>query len=123
MKPVQRKGLALVDNGREAAPIGCGLFGFSQFEVSLAGVGRLAGIHAGSQTGFFEEIAPAFVGIGWTLTVLIFAHGSFGVLASLDNFDYAGGHVGANVVADEDVGRLRVIECQRGSVFGLRWEQ
>ena len=96
--------------GRYAGPVGGAFFGFAQFQVSLTGVGGLDGIHASSQAGLFEEVSPAFLGIGRALTVLVFTHHGFGVLSSLDDFDYACGYIGANVVTDEYVGRFRVVD-------------
>ena len=96
--------------GRDAGSIGGAFFGFAQFQVSLTGVGGLDGIHASSQAGLLQKVSPTFVGIGRALTVLVFTHHGFGVLSSLDDFDYAGGYIGANVVTDEYVGRFRVVD-------------
>ena len=94
------------ERGRDAAAIAGGFFGFAKFEVPLAGVGGLDGVHAGSQTGFFQEESPAFVSVRRALTVLIFAHGQFRVLPAMDYFHHSSGHVGAHVVADQHVGRF-----------------
>lgn len=85
----------------------------------MAGGGGLGGVHACSESGFFEEVAPTFVSVRRGLTVLIFTHGGFGVLASVDNFDYSSGHIGAYVVADQNVRRFRIVGCQRGSVIHI----
>ena len=90
----------MVAQGTEAGTVGGGFFGFAEFEVALAGIGGLGWVHAGAEAGFFEEIAPAFMGIGRALAVLVFPHGGFGVLASLDDFDYSGRDVGTHVVAN-----------------------
>ena len=81
----------------------------------MTGVGGLGGVHASSKASLFQKVAPAFVGIRRALPVLVFAHGGFGVLAPLDDFDYPSGYIGANIVADEYVGRFRVVEGQKGS--------
>jgi len=91
--------LAGMNGGRETRSVGC-FFGFAQLEIALAGVGGLGGIHAGAETGFFQEVAPAFVGVRRTLAILVFAHGGFGVLASLDDFDHTSRDIGTHVVAN-----------------------
>ncbi len=78
--------------------------GLSQFQISLPGVGGLGGVHPGPQAGFFQEVAPAFVGVGRALTVLAFAHDGFGILPALDHLNDTGRHVGSDVVSDEGVG-------------------
>src|SRR4051812_42952645 len=106
--------LTRMKGGCEAGPVGC-FFSFAQFEIALACLGGLAWVHAGSQAGFFQEVAPTLVGIGRCLAILVFAHGGFGVLASLNNFDDSSGDVGAHVMADQDVGRFGIVEGQMGS--------
>jgi hypothetical protein len=84
----------------EAGAVGGGFFRLAEFEVALAGVGGLGGIHAGAEAGFFEEVAPAFVSVRRALAVLVFAHRGFGVLASLDDFDYSSRDIRAHIVAN-----------------------
>lgn len=91
--------------------------GFANLQVSLAAVGGFDGIHAGPEFGFFQEVAPAFMGVGRGLTILVFAHGGFCVLAAVDHLDHSGGLVGTDVVADEGVGRSGFVAGQSGSVF------
>ena len=94
----------MVAHGADPATVGRGFFGFAEFEVALTGVGGLGGVHAGAEAGLFQKVAPAFVGVGRSLTVLIFTHGGFGVLTALDDFHYSSGYVGSDIVANEDVG-------------------
>lgn len=77
-----------MDGGSDAA-IARRLFGLANLQISLAGIGGLSGIHAGSQAAFFQEVAPAFMGVRRALTVLILAHDGLGVLPALDDFDYS----------------------------------
>jgi hypothetical protein len=87
-------------------------FGFPQLQITLTGVGGLDRIHASSQARLLEKVSPAFVGIGRALTVLVLTHHGFGVLPSLDDFDYACGYISTDVVTDEYVGRFRVVDGQ-----------
>jgi hypothetical protein len=107
----------VVAHGVDTAAVGSGFFGFAEFQVALAGVSGLGRIHAGAKAGFFQEVAPSCVRVGRGLTVLVFTHGRFGVLTALDDFDYSSGNIGTNVVTDEDVGRLGIVEGQKGSVL------
>ena len=96
----------VVAHGADPATVGGGFFRLAEFEVALAGVGGLDGVHASAQSGFFEEVTPAFVGVRRALAVLVFTHGGFGVLPALNDFDYSSGHIGADIVTDEYVGRF-----------------
>ncbi len=120
--PESSKVLVGAQRGRCAGSIGGAFFGLAQFQVSLTSVGSLDGIHASAETGLLEKVSPAFVGIGRALPVLVFAHDGLGILPALDDFDYAGGYIGADVVTDEYVGRFRVVDGQRDSPFeGSKW--
>ena len=112
----------MAERRRESASVASCFFGLTKLEISLAGVGCLRGIYASSQAGFFEEVAPAFMGVRRALPILIFAHGGFGVLPALDHLDDSSGNIGPHVVADEDVGRLRIVDCQRGSMTRVKGE-
>lgn|SRR5258708_902029 len=95
---------SVVAHRTDPATVGGRFFRLTEFQVALAGVGGLGGVHAGAEAGFFQEIAPAFVSVRRALAVLIFPHGGFGVLAALDDFDYSGRDIGPDVVADKYIG-------------------
>ena len=98
-RDLKQRLLVWSNRGRETRSVGS-LFRLAQFQVTLAGVGGLGWVHAGAETGLLQEVAPAFVSVGGTLAILVFAHGGFGVLASLDDFDYSSRDVGTHVVAN-----------------------
>ena len=111
--PESSKVLVGAQRGRCAGSIGSAFFGLAQFQVSLTSVCSLDGIHAGAQARLFQEESPAFMGVRRTLPVLVLTHDGFGILPALNDFNHSCGDVGSNVMADEDVGRFRIVVGQR----------
>lgn len=78
----------------------CLRLGFSNFEIHLADMGCLFGIHSGLQVGFLQKVAPARVAVFRALTSLEALDFEFGVVPSLDNGRDSPGLIGPDVVTD-----------------------
>jgi hypothetical protein len=78
----------------------------------------LGGIGSSLEFSLLDEITPAFVAVGRTLAFfeLLLCH--FGVLLAFDDFDYARGLIGSDVMADDGIDCDGFFACQRGSVWG-----
>ena len=92
---------------------------FPLLEFSLSKAVGVRRIGSRGQTGFFEEISPAFVAVRRALAGLEFVLGRLSVLLALDDFDHSVGAVGPDVVPDDGVGRVEVVACQNESIPGM----
>jgi hypothetical protein len=90
-------------------------FGFASLQVGLPALGRVGWIHSRLQVRLLAEVAPAFVVIRRALAVFELPHRRIGVLPAFGDLDDARGLVGPDVVADDDVGSVRFVACQRDS--------
>jgi len=82
-----------------------GFFGFAEFEAGLARARGLGGIHAGFEFSLLEEVAPAFVAVGGTLSLFEILQREFRFLLAADNSDDSGRIVGSDVMQNDGVRR------------------
>src|SRR5450755_129314 len=78
-------------------------------EVGLAAVGSVDGAGAGLDLGLFRKIAPAGVTVFRALAVFVLLYGGLGTVLAADNLDHASGLIGADVVADDGVGKTGLV--------------
>jgi len=91
-------------------------FRFSRFKVRLPKPSSLSGIHPRFEVALLKEVPPALVVIRRTLAVLEFSQCGVRVLPAFDDLNHSGRLVGADVVANDDVGSAGFFACQRDSV-------
>jgi hypothetical protein len=89
---------------------------FPDFQLGLAATGGFDGIHSCLQVRLFEEVAPALLVVGRALSFRKIPQGSLGVGATLDDFDDAGRLVGPNIMANDYIGSVGFVACQKGSM-------
>ena len=98
----------------------CLSLGFSIFEIHLAEIGGLFGVHSGLQVGLFREVAPARMAVFCALARLEMLHFELGVVPALYNSDDSPGLIGPDVVADDGKRSFGFVAGQRhpnGSSF------
>ena len=91
----------------------CLRLGFSNFEIHLADMGCLLGIHSGLQVGFLQKVAPARVTVFGALASLEVLDLELGVVPSLDDGYDSPGLIGPNVVADDGKRSFGFVARQR----------
>ena len=82
-------------------------------------MGGLLGVHSWLQSGFFQEIAPAFMPVFWTLAIFEHAHGCRCGLPALRDLNDSSGFVSADVMPNDSVASLGFLVCQMGSVLRI----
>ena len=94
--------------------------GLSVFQLRLSKYGGLGGIGSRFQGRLFEEVSPALVAVGGTLSAFKILQRRFCVLPSLDHLDHSRRLVSANVVANYHVRCLDFVVCQMCSLFSRK---
>ena len=95
-------------------------FAFAGFEFGLAAVRGFDGVGAGLDLGLLGKETPTGVTVFGTLAVFVLFDGSLGAVLAADDLDHSSGFVGADIVADDGVGKAGLVaRRQKGPPCGV----